>query len=101
MEVRILPSAENDLRKGYHFYENQCLGLGGYFYNSLYHEIGSLQRIAGIHSKRGKLFRMKTKKFPYVIYYQIVDSVVYVRAILDVRQNSVAIQQREAEEGRL
>jgi len=98
MEVRILLSAENDLQGGYDFYEKQSLGLGDYFYDTLYFEIGLLQRTAGIHSKRGNLFRVMSKKFPYRIYYQISDFMVYVRAVLDARQDPSKIQQREKKE---
>jgi|GEM_PF-375091 len=97
-EVEILPSAKKDLRRGFGFYERQALGVGIYFVDKLSSEARALQFTAGIHSKRGKLFRVKSKKFPYWIYYAIVDSVVYVSAILDARQDPLKIQQREKRE---
>ncbi|MBM3857994.1 MAG: type II toxin-antitoxin system RelE/ParE family toxin [Verrucomicrobia bacterium] len=97
-EVEILPSAKKDLRRGFGFYERQTSGVGLYFVDKLSAEAQALQFTAGIHSKRGKLFRVKSKKFPYWIYCRISDSMVYVRAFLNARQNPSKIQQREKKE---
>ncbi len=97
-EVKILPSAKKDLRRGLNFYERQDSGVGLYFIDKLSSESQALQFTAGIHSKRGKFFRVKSKEFPYWIYYAMVDSVVYVSAILDARQDPSKIEQREKRE---
>ena len=39
MQVRILAPAEKDLEEGYLFYEQQAIGLGSYFLDSLYADI--------------------------------------------------------------
>lgn len=98
MKVRILKSAQNDLRRGFRFYESSQIGVGGYFVRTLVSETQALEVTAGIHSKRGNLFRMKSKKFPYWIYYRVFDSIVYVRAVLDARQDPSKIQRREKRE---
>jgi len=49
MKMRILDAASRDLAEGYHFYEIQQAGLGGYFLDSLYSDIDFLQLYAGIH----------------------------------------------------
>ncbi|MBX9577341.1 MAG: type II toxin-antitoxin system RelE/ParE family toxin [Chthoniobacterales bacterium] len=97
-EVEILPSAKKDLLRGFDFYERQESGIGAYFVNKLSAEAQALQFTAGIHSKRGSLFRVKSRKFPYWIYYAIVDSVVYVSAVLDARRSPVIIRKREKKE---
>jgi hypothetical protein len=63
MNIKILPSAMDDLRRGYLFYESQEVGLGDYY-------------------------RCFSKRFPYAIYYRMeeVNSVLVYR-ILDMRQN--------------
>jgi hypothetical protein len=48
MTVLILPSARDDLSKGFDFYERQEEGLGNYFQESLFSDIESLRLYAGI-----------------------------------------------------
>jgi hypothetical protein len=43
MDIKILPSALEDLRRGWRFYEKQQEGLGDYFQDSLFSDIDSLQ----------------------------------------------------------
>ena len=43
MNIRILPSAVEDLSNGFQFYENQKPGLGGYFLETLFSDIDSLK----------------------------------------------------------
>jgi hypothetical protein len=49
MKVRILRRALEDLAAGREFYDRQCEGVGGYFFDSLFTEIDSLVLYAGIH----------------------------------------------------
>lgn len=42
MKIFISESADNDLLKGFHFYENQSVGIGNYFLDSLFSDIDSL-----------------------------------------------------------
>jgi len=44
MKIRILKSAQEDLREGYWFYECQEAGLGDYFLDSLNSDIESLNK---------------------------------------------------------
>ena len=95
MEIRIQPSAEKDLDCGFEFYEQQESFLGDYFLKKIRSDIEDLQFTAGIHSKRGFLFCVKSKKFPYWIYYRIAGSVIYIVAVLDARRSSKLIYKRE------
>lgn len=92
MRVEISTDAHEDLAKGHAFYERQSSGLGGYFADTLYSEIESLQIYAGIHPIRNGFYRMLAHRFPYSIFYQIEGDVARVYAILDNRMNPIRIQ---------
>jgi len=88
MKIQILPSAMNDLRRGYHFYESQDLGLGDYFQDSLFSDIDSLILFAGIHRVVYGFHRSFSKRFPYAIYYKMEGaSALLIYRVLDMRQN--------------
>jgi hypothetical protein len=90
MRVRILTSACRDLVSGRAFYETQGVGLGDYFYDSVFSDIDSLTLYCGIHSKVLGFHRLLTRRFPYAVYYKIDaagDIIVY--RVLDCRQNPV------------
>jgi hypothetical protein len=87
MKIKILESAIRDLLQGHRFYEQQEKGLGGYFIDSLFSDIDSLQIYAGIHSIHFKKYRLLSKRFPFAIYYSIQNDIVLVHAVLDCRQD--------------
>jgi len=94
MRVRILDPAERDLENGYRFYEKQSPGLGSYFLDSLYSDIDSLAYFGGIHHVVFTFHRLLSKRFPFGVYYEIVDDVVLVTAVLDCRRNPNWIRER-------
>jgi len=94
MKVRILDEAEQDLIDGFNFYESQEAGLGGYFLDSLFSDIDSLQLFGGIHSQHFGCCRLLSKRFPFAIYYRIENNIANVFAILDCRQNPAALRDR-------
>jgi hypothetical protein len=49
MRIKLLSSAIDDLYAGRLLYENQAEGVGTYFFDSLFSDIGSLALYAGIH----------------------------------------------------
>jgi len=88
MQIKILEQAEDDLLSGFRFYEKQEEGLGDYFLDSLYADIDSLLIYAGIHRiVFGKYYRLLSDRFPFSIYYQFKDRIVYVNAVLDCRRD--------------
>jgi plasmid stabilization system protein ParE len=87
MKIRILSPAERDLEEGYRFYESRSPGLGSYFLDSLYSDIDSLAYFGGIHQVVFGYHRQLSKRFPFAIYYRIMDDVVVVFAALDCRHN--------------
>ncbi len=92
MILKILPSALDDLRDGWQFYEEQSEGLGDYFQNSLFSDIDSLLLYAGIHRTVFGFHRLLSHRFPYAIYYRIADSqTVVVWRVLDLRRDPESI----------
>ena len=87
MKIKILESAIQDLLQGHRFYEQQEKGLGGYFIDSLFSDIDSLQVYAGIHSIHFEKYRLLSKRFPFAVYYSVKGDIVLVRAVLDCRQD--------------
>jgi plasmid stabilization system protein ParE len=86
MKIKILDAAQDDLASGYRFYEAQEKGLGSYYLDSLYADIDSLMLFAGIHLIiKGGYYRMLAKRFPFAVYYRIVEKDVLVHAVLDCR----------------
>ncbi|MEK7803408.1 MAG: type II toxin-antitoxin system RelE/ParE family toxin [Deltaproteobacteria bacterium] len=94
MRIKILSTAEKDIEEGYRFYESQSPGLGSYFLDTLYSDINSLTYFGGIHQVVFGYYRQLSKRFPFAVYYRIIDNVVVVFAILDCRRNPSWIRDR-------
>lgn len=93
MRLRILDSASRDLIEGYWFYEKQQQGLGAYFIDSLFSDIDALLLHAGIHSVHFKQFhRALSRRFPFAIYYKLLNQEVLVYAVLDCRRSPAWIR---------
>ena len=83
MKIRILDRAERDLEDGVRFYDQQSAGLGGYFFQSVADDIGSLARLGGIHRRVHGHHQLLCRTFPYALYYEVVGDVVFVNFVLD------------------
>ncbi len=94
MKIVILPSARDDLSVGFEFYERQDRGLGDYFLDSLLSDIDSLKLFAGRHRRIFGVHRLLSQRFPYGIYYGINAETVYVKAVLDCRQDPAWIRKK-------
>ena len=95
MKIRILESAQQDLIEGYSFYEMQEIGVGNYFLESIFSDVESLRLFVGIHSIHfDKYHRLLSKRFPFAIYYRVVDKEVRIYAILDCRRDPAWIKER-------
>jgi len=53
------------------------------FFDALLTDIESLHFYAGIHLQEYGYYKMLSKRFPYAIYYEILDDVARVIAVLD------------------
>ena len=87
MNVVILEDAAEDLESGAQFYESCATGVGDYFLDSILSDLDSLVLFAGIHPVHFQFHRMLSKRFPFGIYYEVEEDVVYVYAILDLRRD--------------
>ena len=87
MTVVILEDAAEDLESGAQFYESCATGVGDYFLDSILSDLDSLVLFAGIHPIYFGFHRMLSKRFPFGIYYEVEDNVVYVYAVLDLRRD--------------
>jgi plasmid stabilization system protein ParE len=87
MKIQILPSAIEDLENGRDFYDQQGEGLGQYFLDSLFADIDSLILYRGVHSVHWGYHRMLSRRFPYAVYYRLIEDTVVVWRVLDCRQH--------------
>ncbi len=85
MKVRVLRPALNDLAAARRFYDRQQQGIGNYFFDSLFADIDSLTLYAGIHRMEFGFHRMLASRFPYAIYYRLIESKALVFRVLDCR----------------
>ena len=86
MKVKILPTALEDLDRGRRFYARQRKSLGNYFLDALFSDIDSLELYAGIHIEVFGFHRLRAKRFPYAVYYQVDGETRTVFRALDCRQ---------------
>ena len=87
MKLRVLRPALEDLISGREFYNKQQEGVGQYFLDNIFSEIDSLVLHAGIHPVQFGFYRMLARRFPYAIYYQILDGQAVVFRVLDCRND--------------
>ena len=93
-DVFVMKEVVDDLNDGKAFYEERESGIGDYFWDSLFAEIESLVIYAGVHVREHGLYRMLSKRFPYAIYYEIVDEIAYVIAVLPMRRNPAWLERK-------
>lgn len=87
MKIKILSAAEADIEEGYRFYESRYPGLGSYFLDTIYSDIDSLAYFGGMHRIVMGHHRLLSKRFPFAVYYRVVDNDVIIFAVLDCRRS--------------
>jgi plasmid stabilization system protein ParE len=97
VKVRVLDSAKEHLIAGYRFYEEQEPGLGTYFLDSLFSDIDSLVIYGGIHPVIFGFHRSLSKRFPFAVYYLLLDEEVRIHAVLDCRRRNSWIRRALSE----
>ena len=93
-DVYILEEAVADLNEGKSFYDLQETGVGDYFWDSPIADIEALIIYAGIHRKKLGFYQMSAKRFPYAIYYEVVEEIAYVVAVLPMRRDPAWISEQ-------
>jgi len=95
VNIKILESAQKDLKEGFYFYEFQKEGLGRYFLETLVSDIESLRIFAGVHSIHfGKYYRLLSKRFPFALYYLIEEKEIRIYAVVDCRRDPAWIRKK-------
>jgi hypothetical protein len=95
MRIEVLDQAAEDLIEGFHFYEDQQIGLGSYFLNNLYADIESLRLYGGVHRQVYKGYhRLLSKRFPFAVFCTVQDETVFVHAVVDCRRDPAWIRER-------
>jgi len=92
--VVILEDAAADLESGAQFYESCETGVGNYFLDSILSDLDSLILFAGVHPICFGFHRMLSKRFPFGIYYEVEDDMVYVYAIMDLRRDPLWVRKQ-------
>ena len=80
--------AGQDVEEAYRWYESQRVGLGSEFESAL----ASVLRLVKEMPEAGPIVhrdvrRLLLERFPYSLYYRLIDSTIEVRACLHQRQN--------------
>ena len=87
--VRVRPEAELDLVIAARWYEAQRRGLGAEFLDELELLISSLADNALLYAVQlGSVRRVFARRFPYAVFYQVIDEGVVVLSILHARRQS-------------
>jgi plasmid stabilization system protein ParE len=85
MQIRLRPEARLDIYEASRFYDRQTEGLGDKFVESIFEDMERLSQFAGIHSKLGRYFRILSRKFPFMICYDVSGEEIVVVAVLSCR----------------
>jgi hypothetical protein len=78
MQISLRPEARIDIYDAARFYDRQSDGLGDKFIESIFGDLDRLECLVGIHSRRGRYFRIFSQKFPYIICYDRGDAIIVV-----------------------
>ena len=82
------------MNEGRTFYDLKEPGVGDYFWDCIIADIESLVIYAGIHRKKLDFFQMFAKRFPYAIYYDVIEGIAYVAAMLPMRRDPAWISKQ-------
>lgn len=91
MQINLQLEARMDIYEASRFYDRQSDGLGDKFVESIFEDLQRLEQLAGIHSRRGRYFRILSQKFPYMICYDIQEDEIVVVAVLSCRMRPESI----------
>jgi hypothetical protein len=98
MKIKISGGAERDIADGCDFYGDIDPNLATYFHDSISADIDSLYLYAGVHAKLDGWHYTFASRFPFVIWYGVINDIVVVYAVLDGRRdpdcNAQALRQR-------
>jgi plasmid stabilization system protein ParE len=98
--LRFLPAVEEDALAGYRWYEQRALGLGEEFLRMFYACAGEIPQNPSLYPAIHRTFRRRLlRRFPYAIYFRIVDDEVVVFGLFHCARNprtiDAALQDRD------
>ena len=80
MRIKISSGAERDMEDGCDFYGEIDPNLATYFHDSISADIDPLLLYAGVHAKSDGWYYTSASRFPFVIWYGIMEDIVVVYA---------------------
>jgi hypothetical protein len=90
--IVVIDRARDDIEAARDFYDECEPGIGDYFVDCILSDISSLQVYFGLHRVLYGFNRLLSKRFPFAVYYEVVDEIIYVAAILDMRMHPSRIR---------
>ena len=90
----VLKEVSEDLEDGKKFYDEREPGIGSYFFDCIISDIESLKIYGGIHPRYYGFYRMLSNRFPFAIYYSLLEDTVIVAAVLDMRREPAWIHKK-------
>jgi plasmid stabilization system protein ParE len=91
LNVAYLPEAEDDIEAAYRWYEQQLLGLGDEFLESLCDSISWIRENPQLYAVfRRDIRAAPLKRFPYVVYYSKRTTDILIIAVQHGRRSSRA-----------
>ena len=87
-EFFIKEGAKEDISNAFFWYENKQRGLGERFINVLDDCFSAIGKNPWLFAKKyGEMRQAIIKKFPYVVLYEIEDSLIIVYSVFNTNQN--------------
>ena len=89
VEVCFAPEAAADTTAGCRWYEEQRPGLGSQFLDCVLACLERVRRSPELHARvRGEFRRALVRRFPYAVFYELVDQTVTVYGIVHTARDS-------------
>ena len=93
--VRFLPDALSDLRRHSRWYEKKRRGLASRFEEAVREQTKLLEATPRVYKIFHRdIHRCSVPRFPYEIYFRIIDELVVVLAVHGVRQDPDVLKER-------
>lgn len=95
LPIAVRPAAEEDLTTAHDWYESRQAGLGGEFQDAADATIARIRDNPELYAANRKGVRQAPiHRFPYVVYYLILDDAIEVFAVLHTRRHPRAWRSR-------
>lgn len=95
VEVRFAPEAADDVTAGFRWYEEQRPGLGSQFLDCVLACLERVRRSPELHARvQGEFRRAFVRRFPYAVFYELIDQTVTVYGIVHIARDPAKWQSR-------